>query len=83
MRLTGHLVGKTKRRISPNTSPHFITKTNKNTKAQGYMHDLRDELENKEGQSRSIYGSRGRAPTRVDDYHAGYTKYKSGWAEYN
>ena len=34
-------------------------------------------LENKAGQSRSIYGSRGRAPTR-DNHHVGYTKYKSG-----
>ena len=37
-------------------------------KARGYTHDLRDELKNKAGQSRSIYGSWGRAPTR-DDCH--------------
>ena len=51
--------------------------------ARGYTHDLQNKLENKAGQSRSIYGSRGRAPTRDDDRHAGYTKYKSGRAEYN
>ena len=46
------------------------------------MHDLRDKLENKVGQSRLIYGSRGRAPMRDKDRHAGYTN-KSGQAEYN
>ena len=48
--------------------------SNKNTKARGYTQDMQDKLENKAGQSRSIYGSRGRAPTRDDDRHAGYTK---------
>ena len=52
-------------------------------KARGYMQDMRDESENKAGQSRSIYGSRGRALMRDDDRHAGYTKYKSVRAEYN
>ena len=47
------------------------------------MHDLRDKLKNKAGQPRSIYGSRGRAPMHDDDHHVGYTKYKSGQAEYN
>ena len=47
------------------------------------MHDLRDKLENKARQSRSIYGSRGRAPTCDDDRHTGYTKNKSGRAEYS
>ena len=51
-------------------------------KARGYTHDLRDKLENKAGQSRSIYGSRGRASTHDDDRHAGYTRSKSGQAEY-
>ena len=46
------------------------------------MKDLRDVLENKAGQSRSIYRSRGRATTRDDERHAGYTKNKSGRAEY-
>ena len=40
-------------------------------------------MENKAGQSRSIYGSRGRATRRDDDHHAGYNKLKSGRAEYN
>ena len=57
--------------------------TSKNTKARGSTQDLRDILENKAGQSRSIYGSWGRATTRDDDRHAGYTKQKSGRAEYN
>ena len=46
------------------------------------MKDLQELLENKAGQSRSIYGSRGCAPTRDKDCHAGYTN-KSGQAEYN
>ena len=52
-------------------------------KARGYTDDLRDELENKARHTRSIYGSRGRTPTRDDDHHAGYTKSKSGRAEYS
>ena len=52
-------------------------------KAWGYTQYLQDELENKAGQSRSIYRSRGRTPMRDDDRHTGYTKYKSGWAKYN
>ena len=40
-------------------------------------------MENKAKHARSIYGSRGRAPTRDDDRHAGYTKSKSGRAEYS
>ena len=52
------------------TSPH--RQSNNNTKDRGYTKDLRDVLENKEGQSRSIYGSRGRATTCDDDRHAGY-----------
>ena len=47
------------------------------------MHDLRDKLKNKAGQSRSIYGSRGRVPTHDDDRNVGYTKYKPGRAEHN
>ena len=50
--------------------------SNKNTKAPSNTRDLRDVLENKAGHARSIYGSRGRAPTRDDDCHAGYTKSK-------
>ena len=33
--------------------------------------------------ARSIYGSRGRAPTRDNDRRAGYTNSKSGRAEHN
>ena len=40
-------------------------------------------MENKAGQTRSIYGSRGCAPTHDDDHHVGYTKSKSSRAEYN
>ena len=47
------------------------------------MKDLRDILENKAGQSRSIYGSRGRTTTRDDDRHAGYNKQKTGRTTYN
>ena len=63
------------------TAPRHQSKDN--TKARGYMKDLRDVLENKAGQSRSIYGSQGRATRRDDDRHTGYNKPKSGQAEYN
>ena len=53
------------------------------TTARGNRQDLQDILENKVGQPRSIYGSRGRAPTRDDDRHAGYTINKSGRAEHS
>ena len=57
----------------PEVQPAPRRQTSENMKAQGYKHDLRDKLKNKAGQSRSIYGSQGRAPTRDDDHHAGYT----------
>ena len=40
-------------------------------------------MENKAGQSRSVYGSRGRATTHDDDRHARYNKPKSNQAKYN
>ena len=46
-------------------------------------HDMQNDLENREGQTRSIYGSRGCAPTRNDDHQAGYNKYKPVRAEYH
>ena len=52
------------------------------TTARGNRQDLQDILENKAGQPRSIYGLWGRAATRDDDRHAGYTKSKSGRAEH-
>ena len=51
------------------------------TKAREYAPDLRDMLEDKARQTRSIYGSRGRPTTRDDNRHAGYGKY--GQAEHN
>ena len=54
--------------------------TRQSTTARGNRQDLQDILENKAGQPRSIYGSRGRAQTRDDDRHAGYTISKSGRA---
>ena len=75
--------GRDKVAYQPEHQPAPRRQTTKNTKTRGYTHDLRDELENKVGQSRSTYGSWGRTPTRDDDRHAGYIKYKSGRAEYN
>ena len=40
MRLTGHLMAETKRRISLNISLHPVAKQAKNAKARGYTHDL-------------------------------------------
>ena len=47
------------------------------------MLDLRDVFEDKAKHTRSIYGSRGRATTRHDSRHAGYSKSKSGRAEHS
>src|SRR3954471_8019012 len=55
----------------------------KNTKVRGNVLDLRDILEDKAKQARSIYGSRGRPTTRDDSHHAGYSKSKSGRAEHS
>ena len=55
----------------------------KNTKARGNTKDLRDILNNKAKIARSIYGSQARAPTQDDDRRVGYTKSKSGRAEYS
>ena len=53
----------------------------KHTKARESAPDLRDILEDKARQTRSIYGSRGRPTSRDDNRHAGYDKY--GQAEHN
>src|SRR4051812_27438446 len=50
------------------------------TKAWEHEPDLRDVLEDKVRQTRSIYGSRGR-PTARDSFHSGHNK--SGRAEHN
>ena len=63
--------GRDKAAYQPEHQPAPRRQTNKNTKAKGYTYDLQDELENKVGQSRLIDGSRGGAPTRDDDHHAG------------
>ena len=53
----------------------------KSTRPQGNAPDLRDILEDKARQSRSIYGSRGRPMIRDDNRRAGHSK--SGRAEQN
>ena len=53
----------------------------KNTKARENAPDLRDILEDKARQTRSIYGSRGRPTIREDNRHAGYSN--SGRAEHS
>ena len=55
----------------------------KDSKASGNTEDLRDILDGKAKIARSIYGTRAGAPTRDDDHRVGYTKSKSGRAEYN
>ena len=54
--------GRDKAVYQPEHQPAPRRRTTKNTKARGYTHDLRDELENKAGQSRTIYESRGVRP---------------------
>ena len=75
--------GRDRGAYQPEVQPAPRRQTNKNTKARGSTRDLRDVLENKAGHTRSIYGSRGRAPTRDDDRHTGYTINKSGRAEHS
>ena len=75
--------GRDREAFQPEVQPAPRRHSNKNTKARGNTRDLRDILKNKAGHTRSIYGSRGRTPTRDDDRHAGYTKSKSGRAEYS
>ena len=82
MRLTSHLVAEPERRFSLKFSLHPAA-TQKNTKAWGNTWNLRDILESRAKHARSIYGSRGHAPTRDDDRHAGYTKIKYGRVEYS
>src|SRR3954469_1181725 len=50
------------------------------TKAREHKPDLRDVLEDKARQARSIYGSRG-CPTARDSFHSGHNK--SGRAKHN
>ena len=66
---TDHHVDETKRLIMPNTSPP-PRRRGKEAAALGYTYDLRQDLTNRAGQTRSIYGSRGRAPAREDDHQA-------------
>ena len=61
--------GRDRTAYQPEVQPAPRRHSNKNTKARGNTRDLRDVLENKAGHTRSIYGSRGRAPTRDDDRH--------------
>ena len=75
--------GRDKAAYQPEVQTALRRQSNGNTKSRGYTKDLRDVLENKARQSRSIYGSRGRATMRDDDRHAGYTKSKSSRAEYS
>ena len=50
--------------------PAPLRRRGKEATAPGYTYDVRQDLDNRAGQARSIYGSRGRAPTRDDDHQA-------------
>ena len=65
--------GRDKAAYQPEVQPAPRRQSNKNINARGNTQDRRDVLENKAGHARSIYGSQGRAPTRDDDRHTGYT----------
>ncbi len=77
------LHGRAKDAFQPKVQPAPRRHSIKNTKARGNTGDLRDVLHSKAKIARSIYGSRACAPTRDDDRRVGYTKSKSGWAEYS
>ena len=80
MWLTDHHVAETKRQLKPNTSMHYLT-IKIDTTTRRYTYDLRHNLENIAGQTRSIYGSRGRAPMREDGHPAGRDKHNHVRAE--
>ena len=67
--------------IQTEPQPSLPRQTNRKTSAQGYTHDLRCDLENRAGQTRSIYGSRGRALTHDNDYQAEHGKHNHIWAD--
>ena len=75
--------GRAREAFQPEVQPAPRRHSIKNTKARGNTRDLRDVLDSRAKLARSIYGSRARAPTRYDDRRAGYTKGKSGRAEYS
>ena len=73
--------GRDREAYQPEVQPAPRRQSNKNTKTRENAPDLRDILEDKARQTRSIYGSCGRPTTRDDNRHAGYGKY--GQAEHN
>ena len=75
--------GRAREAFQPEVQPAPRRHSIKNTKARGNTEDLQDILDSKAKIARSIYGTRARAPTRDDDCRVGYTKSKSGRAEYS
>ena len=73
--------GRDRETFQPKAQP--APRRHSHKKAWGNTPDLRDVLEDKAKHARSIYGSRGRATTRDDNHHAGYSKSKSGRAEHS
>ena len=53
----------------------------RDTTAEGHTYDLRQDLKNKLGPARPIYGSRGRALRRDDGYQAKHDKHNHARAE--
>src|SRR4051812_13221164 len=83
MRLIGHLVAETERHISPKSRPHPAAIQPKTPRPGATCGTCETYWKTKQGiQDRST--DHGVAPpTRDDDRHAGYTKSKSGRAEYS
>ena len=73
--------GRDKETTQAEHQPALPRRKNRDTIARGYTYDLRHDLENRAGQTRSIYGSRGRAPMRDDGHPAGRDKHKHARAE--
>ena len=59
------LRGRAREAFQPEVQPAPRRHSDKNTKARGNTWDLRDVLDSRAKHARSIYGSRGRAPTRT------------------
>ena len=80
-RLTDHHMAGIKMAHQAEHQPVLPHRKGRDKTTRGYTYDLRQDLKNRTGQTRSIYGSRGRALTRDNGHLAGRDKHNHAWAE--
>ena len=78
--LTDHLVVWTERQPKPNTNLCHLA-LEAETASAGHTHDLRQDLDNRAGHIKLIYGSRGHSPAREDGHQAWHDKHNLTRAE--